>query len=766
MRGLELLCRPLWLCGIAFMHQLTQAAFHPIRSTRVRLSGLGSSSGSKNYYRPIPENEGRIWAVGAHPEFHHPRTSGAILEVPSTRRNTGQICMEGHQLDQTSGSTSNNHGCRKSGLGGDSKRARLEVRNWATNEDLESFLQSDEDQLVQTNYSGSETTGNGSTLMTPSLTELDWDLIWKELNTVGPTIAPPIETNIPAPRPNSKPTQPGSSLEQPKSIQLPQEDPMEDELNKMLKQHQPNGIHSPLSGIEPPIIRIEATLDQRDEPEYARLADQYVQAFEPEIRSLEKYQFCQDFWMGQPSNGVEFPEGGLIVGPLDGDPKEPMAMIVPLNSSGSLFEMNNLLMVFKELHKWIIHTHGLLCKRFKTAASAQPDLQSLEFWLLGEIFSPKQGLPVIGRFCTNKLANRNFEAVQEWVVKYLVEKESALTTSLAIIAIWFKNTCPKQWKRCFRADDYFWAHAATLLQGENPSHLIHQETGLVNKNTNRIIVNTEDKSSFKGYKNRFTNIFVDGDPKKVKIGNFQLLDMTLNPPHIPKPKGRMAMMNWMTGPHMWKMDQGLSGCAHGILDRHAEVSANELGGIQRWHKVFPLERVVIARFRNGALCVRHLSHEGDQEILEQQWFKRKLRKLLSHMDASSLAILTAFASLCPATLTVPLQVSFFEFLSRKLFGTATEPFFPLFGPLDKTIADLATSPAFDEVQLYLLKVFHDESPFKYLEAALTLLGYWLKNENQYFWNEHIKSDQFYSQFIISALPKRFNNLIHDPPKHR
>jgi hypothetical protein len=541
---------------------------------------------------------------------------------------------------------------------------------------------------------------------------------------------------------------------------------MENGFNVMLKRHQTNGITSPLSGIEPPIIRLEATLDQRDEPEYARLADQYVQVFEPEIRSLSEYRFCQDFWMGQPSKGVDFPEGGLIIGPLDGDPQETMAMIAPLNSSGSLFEISNLLMVFKELHKWIIHTHGLLCERFKTAASAQPDLESLELWLFGEIFSPKQGLPVIGRFCLNKPADRNFGAVQEWVVKYLVEKESALTTSLAINAIWFKNTCPKQWKRYFRADDYFWAHAATLLQGDNPSHLLRHETELVNKNTNSIIVNTEGKSSFKRYESRYTNIFVDGDPEKVKIGNFQLLDMTLNPPHIPNPKGRMAMMRWMTGPHMWKMNQGLSGYAHGILDRHAEVSANELGGIQRLHKVFPSERAVIAQFRNGVLCVRHLSHEGDQDVLEHQWFKRKLKKLLSHMDASSLAILTTFSSLCPAPLVVPLQASFFDFLSRKLFGAATEPFFPLFGTLDKTIADLATSPAFDEVQLYLLKVFHDESPFKYLEAALTLLGYWLKNENQYFWNEHIKSDQVYSQIIISALPKRFKNLLYiDPPPH-
>jgi hypothetical protein len=178
MRLRDLLRLPLWHCGVAVMQHLTQAAFHPMRSPRARFSGVGSSSSSKNYYRPIPENEGRIWGVGAHPEFHHSRTSGAILEVPSTRGNAGQICMEGYQLDQGSGSTSNSAGCRKSALSGGSKRARLEVRNWETNEDLESFLQSDEDQVLgQSNYSGSGTTGHGSTLITPSLTELDWDLI-------------------------------------------------------------------------------------------------------------------------------------------------------------------------------------------------------------------------------------------------------------------------------------------------------------------------------------------------------------------------------------------------------------------------------------------------------------------------------------------------------------------------------------------------------------------------------------------------------------
>ncbi|KAA1064131.1 hypothetical protein PGT21_014444 [Puccinia graminis f. sp. tritici] len=761
MGRLDLLCLLWWFYGIAVMPQLTQAAFHPLTSPRVRVSGVSSGSGSQNYYRPISENEGKSWRVGADHDFRLPENSEAILEMPS-RKSTQKLSKEGCHPEQPWGSTSQSW---KGGSGGEPKRARLEVGNWATNQELmESFWQSTEDQAGRGDHCGFRNTGPGLTLIGPSLTELDWDLIWNELETLEPIIPSTLEANLPEKEPDSQQEHLGHSLETPTSKQLLQEAQMDYQFNAMLKRHQPKGIPSPLSGIEPPIIRLEATLDQRKEPKYARLAEQYVQKFQPQIRGLGKYQFNQDFWMGPARKGVSFPEGGLIIGPLD--PKETMAMAVPLNSGGNLFEIDDLNMMLKELHKWIIHTHGLLCDRFKTVASAQPDLENLEFWLLREVFVPKKGLPVIGRFSTEKLVDRNFGAVQEWIVKYLVEKESVVTTSLAILAIWFRNTCTKQWKRYFRSDDYFWAHAATLLPGDKPDLIPHDKAEPVKEDINCIAVDNESENSFKKCENNGWKLFIDGDPEKVKIGNFQLLDMTLNPPHIPNPKGRMAMMSWMSGPHKWKIDQGLSCYAQSILDRYAEVSANELGGIQRWHKVFPSERVVIARFRNGALCVRHLLQELDRDVLEHQWFRRKLKKLLSYLDISSLAILTTFSSVRPAPQGVPLQASFFDFLSRKLFGAATEPFFPLFGTLDKTIADLATSPAFDEVQLYLLKVFHDESPFKYLEAALTLLGYWLKNENQYFWDEHIKSDQFYSQFIISALPKKFTNLLNDPPRQR
>ncbi|EFP84333.2 uncharacterized protein PGTG_10053 [Puccinia graminis f. sp. tritici CRL 75-36-700-3] len=496
---------------------------------------------------------------------------------------------------------------------------------------------------------GLRNTGPGLTLIGPSLTELDWDLIWNELDTLDPNIPSTLEANLPENGPDSQQEHLGHSLEKPTSKQLLQEAQMDYQFNAMLQRHQPKGIPSPLSGIEPPITRLEATLDQRKEPKYARLAEQYVQTFQPQIRGLGKYQFNQDFWMGPARKGVSFPEGGLIIGPLD--PKETMAMAVPLNSSGNLFEIDDLNMMLKELHKWIIHTHGLLCERFKTVASAQPDLENLEFWLLREVFVPKKGLPVIGRFSTEKLVDRTFGAVQEWIVKYLVEKESAVTTSFAILAIWFKNTCTKQWKRYFRSDDYFWAHAATLLPGDKPDLIPHVHT-----RTNR---------------------------NKLRIG---------------------CATGWCVMASACTPSGGVAG------ETYATVSC--------W---VPAAGVMA------------------------RWFRRKLKKLLSYLDISSLAILTTFSS---------------------LFGAATEPFFPLFGTLDKTIADLATSPAFDEVQLYLLKVFHDESPFKYLEAALTLLGYWLKNENQYFWDEHIKSDQFYSQFIISALPKKFTNLLNDPPRQR
>jgi hypothetical protein len=41
---------------------------------------------------------------------------------------------------------------------------------------------------------------------------------------------------------------------------------------------------------------------------------------------------------------------------------------------------------------------------------------------------------------------------------------------------------------------------------------------------------------------------------------------------------------------------------------------------------------------------------------------------------------------------------------------------------------------------------------------------WLKNENQPFWNEIIGSDEFYSQFIILAIPSNLVNQLLSLPQ--
>ncbi|WAR61673.1 hypothetical protein PtB15_12B363 [Puccinia triticina] len=955
------------LCGIAVIPPLIKAAFRPIKSSRVRFLGVGSSGGGKNYYRPIPENEGRIWRAGSDPDFHLPSNfvSEPTAEGPSTRRNTRKVSVscKGRQLEQAPATASKSRGRRRTQTRVEPKRARLDgarldravdwesdpdsdsfIPNWQPDRALESFLrpaldqaaegpyldsddhrsgdasglpsrapldepnrgpdgarespaipnwqpdralqsflqpvlnQAPEDYHSGTGTSGAGISGHGSVHLSSSIAEPDWEFVWAELSaapatsqtggadapvqnpesrpehprssqatrpaqepqegpmendadvllrsvrstglpsrllgTTAPASSLPRGADAPVQKPESQPEHPGSSeparpvpqegptedefdallrrfrstglplvgttdpasslprgadapIENPESRpehpgssqptrpahEVPQEGSVKDEFDAMLRRHRPKGLPSPLVGVMPPVIPLDAQIDHRKEPECARLAEVYAKKFQPALRRVDEYQFSEHFWMGQARIGVDFPEGGLIIGPVD--PKESMALVVPLDSSGDLYDIEYFSLLFTELHKWIIYAHDLLWEIFESKAPSKPDLRNLEFWLLGEIFSPKQGLPVLGRVSLDKPLDRTFGPVQDWMAKYLHEQDTACNTALGILAIWLKNTCTKEWKLSFRSDDYFWARAASFIQGKNPMNLFQDENEVDKPNK---IINKNYARTYMRFGNTDSSTSVNQDDPKLKLGNFELLDMTLGPPYRANQKGRKAMLSWMSGARVWQIPSELVGPGRAIIDRFAEVYAKAMVGTRTWYKTFEPENVVITRHNDGVLCVRHLSTDGNPNLLEPRWFKKRLDRLLIHIEAISAPILSNLSSLRPAPSAVPPAQAFFDWFSRRLFGGATERFFPLFGTIKKTIVDAASTPDFDHVQLFLLKVCYDESTFKYLEAALVLFGYWLKNENQDFWNEHIQSDQFYSKFIISALPQKFTNL--------
>lgn len=159
-----------------------------------------------------------------------------------------------------------------------------------------------------------------------------------------------------------------------------------------------------------------------------------------------------------------------------------------------------------ELHKWIIQAHALLWVRFRFEGDtpAKADRHQLESWILGEIFEPKQALPVLGRFSFDHKSHRTFGTVQVWIFKYLIEQELASTTSLAIIAIWFKNICPNQWKKRFISDDYFWGQAeVTLRQGNTPGdNNNHNGDNKSNNNNNHDNHSNNHKNYRENDKNR------------------------------------------------------------------------------------------------------------------------------------------------------------------------------------------------------------------------------------------------------------------------
>ncbi|EFP84338.2 hypothetical protein PGT21_014114 [Puccinia graminis f. sp. tritici] len=687
MRRFDLLYLLLWLCMTDFLPQLAKAAFYP-ESSLARFAGVGSESGGKHGFPSLPEHEGQLWQPGSIPPYYQPYdNSAAVTENFSTWEDPPSSWGGGLWEDIESRPP---------------KQARLE-----------SFIIPTQDQAYWVD--------NASRIV-----ESSWDL-----RALDPMALYQHQQQAVDETPTGCCQQPVVVA----STHAAQEDQVNDQFEEMLSQDRPAILPTPLAQMESPRVPFQATLNKHRLPEYTQLAIRYVNKFQPALRRVFECQLDQEFWTGPAMMGAKFPESGMIIRARD--PSDSTALVVPFGPSQKLHDIQSLSIALTELHIWIIHVHSVLWRRIVDARSVQADRQKLILWLFGEIFNPKQGLPVVGKVYLKNPLERTFGIVQTWLIKYLLGRESVPTTSSAIVAIWSKNTQPEQWREKITFDHYFWARATILLKKdavtlpptinpENGNHMV-----LKRKRINKDI------------------------PRKLQIGDFALIDMRYPAQY----SSNTATLTWLTAPFLWELPKTVDELRKPIMEKFSRIAGKELGGTRQIHKIFPKEGVALTRHKSDSidqLRVRLWSAEKE-DLTRLYSAGDKLKKLLISVEICSSSILSHLVNTSKEPIAAPpSQTAHFDWLARKLFDV--EVLFPIFGKVQRSVVDSASedTPHFDEVQIFLLKIFIDNKGlFKYLEAALALLGYWLKNENPSFWNQHLKSDEFYSKMIMSAMDKKF-----------
>ncbi|KAH9445830.1 hypothetical protein MJO28_012313 [Puccinia striiformis f. sp. tritici] len=718
MRHLNLLHLLMWTYAAHLLPQLAKAAFHP-ESSQALLARVPGGSGD---IPTIPEGDSQLWQARAAAP-HHEITSELMAVVDGI-----------HAGSTPQQAWKNNPGARietdaglEDGGSREPKRARLE-----------SFVPVAHDQPWEDNHS--------LTSFDDPSTGPNWDVIWDELKLFDAPSQPSTGAGpLVKDRDHRALDTAAPSVQQPVQLTYvdPKDDPSSDhQFDRMLRSDRPQGLPTPLVGVESPVLAFEPTLNEQRRPEYAELAIRYVKKFQPAVKRVYDYPLGQDFWTGPAMQGVDYLEGGLIIRPID--PNESMALVIPYSAVGKTHSVESLAQVLTELNTWIIHVHAVLWRRFDGAKSVQPDRQKLMLWLFGEIFNPKQGLPVIGRVSLQGPLDRKFGVVQMWIIRYLLQRESVSTTSSAIVAIWSKNSRPDQWQEKFRSDQFFWVQAGGLLKKDlviKPKQGTPTDNpmGNVNRKRQRKIIN----------------------PKKLQIEDFQLHN-----------KGRpsqqwdnTAILGWLKPPSNWELPKTVGALGQPIMEKYKTISLTELGGKKIVYKAFNDEGVAITHHRledqRDELCVRPWSAEKEC-LLRLYTVGDKLKKLLILIEACSSSIISRLVAIQKlpnqADSLKKLQKAHIDWLTRKLFEA--DALLPIFGIVDKDTVDRAgpQSPPFDEVQKFILKIFTDDSTFKFVEAALTLLGYWLKKENPDLWNKSFNTehpDESFSEFIMTAMPRHF-----------
>jgi hypothetical protein len=169
-------------------------------------------------------------------------------------------------------------------------------------------------------------------------------------------------------------------------------------------------------------------------------ANPYKKPFEVAISNV--YQSLQ----GLPTSTVyrigNWP-AEIIVTPLsNSNGEDPISFILPLDPAGNVYYTYMLNKTFENLNTCLntkyMDVWRRINKNFPSHSNLVLNRQKLSNWLFGEVFNPKNGIPVLGKTKIKVFDGIQFGQVQLCIIKLLHGSESLNKISLEISELWFK----------------------------------------------------------------------------------------------------------------------------------------------------------------------------------------------------------------------------------------------------------------------------------------------------------------------------------------
>ncbi|KAI7962533.1 hypothetical protein MJO28_000627 [Puccinia striiformis f. sp. tritici] len=461
--------------------------------------------------------------------------------------------------------------------------------------------------------------------------------------------------------------------------------------NKIMKSDRPKQHVSSLTSISPSGWQFKTPALRTQEVVYVHIAKQFMEQFQSAIEGI--FEKIQNSSIEPAARKIGDWNFKMI--PLStAHPEVPMSLIVPLISKSELLN------VFQDLHHWLTYIHKILWKHFHGETFEIADRQKLIHWLFGEVFNPQYGLPVLGETEIRNLVDGKFGLVQVLVIKMLREPESVFNTSIQIVRIWFKSLYSRsEWENKFKMDEYFWARISTLITKQSSQ---------------------DSLTDF-------------------KIGNFQL-----------KPKIKIVSFPKKKGDITLKLPYNTGIYQELILPRIEDYCSKVDSG-REVDEIATEPTIAIIKHKSVAtMCgIQPLSYNTEKidpflplDSILTNWFEK--------LEFYSCIVISILNSQLGDNHEKLSHTSFLAWFSEKLFNSSHENMLPVIGIIPRSTINSESKkiPMFDEPQKFIIKTLGIQVDTDWDRSAITLLGYWLKNEHPKIWNIKFKTDQGFSDFLF------------------
>ncbi|KAA1120929.1 hypothetical protein PGTUg99_019835 [Puccinia graminis f. sp. tritici] len=548
-----------------------------------------------------------------------------------------------------------------------------------------------------------------------------------------------------------------------KHVQLCSPDQLDSAFKKILRPDRPTSRTSILSDKNFLTLELKSFLDEIQNKKHGPLADQHKKHYENTINEIYA-KFDDSSLLPEMSKISNWPittttsfndESGYYV-----------SLIIPVNDQGERYDPDILLKVFADLNDLLAHIHYLIWNHLNRNVPGHDDhhqdYQKLVLWLFGEVFNPKKSIPVLGETSLNGVHDGEFGAIQIWILKLLQDPTSLLKVSLVIAGTWFKETCPK-WTESFKIDDYFWARIPILLERYLAALRSGSGDGSSSRslNSESSIQQSGKNSNDRKYKHILPKpVRTQQDPniKKInqvfEIGNFALFDIILESQKKIRNKNRL--LTWMSDTVCPKVPTAKEDVSISILESFYP-RLREMPSGSQVHQQTSHPRMVLTNHRaeENKFGVRLLSADLTKFVDGSNW-KIGLHHFVNSLECYSSLILGKIFSNRQEWPEGINHTSFLEWFYRKLYGPNQSSIIPIIGTIPKSIFHThnQTQLKFDEAQTLIINsLCKTNNHFKYHEASLILLAYWLKNEHPILWNQQFTCDLDYSKFIMDVVTK-------------